>query len=344
MNWRIPAFLVAVGLFAAFIIFKAKPQLLPTILPGTNQVIPQIEADPLMISEMRKKNYPGSDFVIEQTLQDGSNYHQYVASYKSDGLKVYGLLTVPIGQKPQGGWSVIVFNHGYIPPAQYRTTEKYVVYVDYFARNGYVVFKSDYRGHGSSEGSPEGAYYSPAYTVDILNALASLKRYPEVNSNKIGMWGHSLGGNITLRLMVISPPDIKAGVIWGGVVGSYDDLINNWRRRTPFRLSPQEQASRNRTRLGLVNKYGSPSANPKFWDQIDPTAHLDSISGPIQLHHGLDDEEVPWQFSSGLKESLDKQNKSVEYYTYPGGDHNISSPNFELAMQRSLEFFNKYLK
>ena len=47
---------------------------------------------------------------------------------------------------------VVIFNHGYIPPAQHRTTERYVAYVDAFARNGYIVFRSDYRGHGNSEG------------------------------------------------------------------------------------------------------------------------------------------------------------------------------------------------
>ena len=49
---------------------------------------------------MRKKTYPGSALTIEQTLAPGSNYAQYIASYMSDGLKIYGLLTVPNGQKP----------------------------------------------------------------------------------------------------------------------------------------------------------------------------------------------------------------------------------------------------
>ena len=50
---------------------------------------------------MRKAQYPGSDLVIEQTLTNGANYHQYIASYLSQGLKIYGLLTVPIGSECQ---------------------------------------------------------------------------------------------------------------------------------------------------------------------------------------------------------------------------------------------------
>lgn len=312
-----------------------------------SQVIEQsqqkADVNPLMISVMREKNYPGSDLVIEQTLVDASNYYQYIASYKSEGLKIYGLLTVPTEDRPKEGWPVIIFNHGYIPPAQYRTTERYTAYVDSFARNGYIVFKPDYRGNGSSEGQPEGAYYSPAYAIDVLNALSSIKKYPDVNPQKVGMWGHSLGGNITLRNLVVNPQDIKAAVIWGGVVGTYDDLMNNWQRRVAFRPSPEEMALRNRSRQNLIQKYGTPAQNPNFWHSVDPNYSVQYIQVPIQLHAGLEDEEVPWQFSQGLNNRLKEAGKTVEFYTYPGADHNISQ-SFDLAMQRSLEFFDRYLK
>jgi dipeptidyl aminopeptidase/acylaminoacyl peptidase len=239
---------------------------------------------------------------------------------------------------------VIIFNHGYIPPEQYRTTERYVAYVAAFAKNGYIVFKPDYRGNGSSEGQPEGAYYSPAYAVDVLNALASLKRYPDANPGKIGMWGHSMGGNITLRDLVVDPTDIKVAVIWGGVVGSYDDLMNNWQRRVRYVPSTRELALRNNYRQSITTTYGTPASNPDFWNAIDPTYFLSDITAPIQLHTGGNDEEVPVDFSQKLYDKLTQLGKTVEYYNYPGGDHNISSPNFEVAMQRSIAFFDKYLK
>jgi uncharacterized protein len=145
------------------------------------------------------------------------------------GLKIYGLLTVPYADPPEGGHPAIVFNHGYIPPTVYVTTERYIAYVDWLARAGYVVFRIDYRGHDRSEGEASGAYGNPGYTVDVLNAVAALQQYPGVNPQKIGMWGHSMGGYLTLRSMVISP-DIKAGVIWAGVVASYPDMLTRWRR------------------------------------------------------------------------------------------------------------------
>lgn len=336
----IPVILLVLAITSAGIFyFRRQPNASAVVTtPNTSQ------DNPLSITAMRKGNYPGSGLAIEQTLTPGSNYRQYIASYMSEGLKIYGLLTIPDGTKPPAGWPVIIFNHGYIPPEQYRTTERYVAYVDAFARNGYIVFKSDYRGNGSSQGQPEGAYYSAAYAVDVLNALSSVKRYKDADPNRIGMWGHSMGGNITLRDMIVNTKDIKAAVIWGGVVGSYYDLANNWQHRVTYRPPAVELANRNSGRQQMVSMYGPPATSSAFWQSIDHTAYLSDIAASIQLHTGGSDEEVPVAFSQDLFASLQKIGKIVEYYNYPGGDHNISSPNFELAMQRSIDFFNKYLK
>jgi dipeptidyl aminopeptidase/acylaminoacyl peptidase len=291
---------------------------------------------------MREQEYPGSDVVIEQSLESGSNYSRYIASYKADGLKIFALLTVPGGKKPEGGWPVIVFNHGYIPPEQYRTTERYVAYVDAFARNGYIVFKPDYRGHGNSEGRPEGAYFSPAYTIDVLNAVSSIKKYPEADPDRIGMWGHSLGGHITLRSMVVSQ-DIKVGVIWAGVVASYEDMVNNWRRRRPWRPSQRENMAGRPSRQELTETFGTFEENRDFWDSISPITFAADVSGPIQLHHGTGDATVPVLFSQILSGKLEEAGREVELYTYEGDDHNISA-NFTSAAQRSVKFFDIHLK
>ncbi|HET9911425.1 MAG TPA: alpha/beta hydrolase, partial [Anaerolineales bacterium] len=175
------------------------PTQIPTIAPTATPV-----PHPLQIEAMRAREYPGSDIVIEETLDPGVSYSRYYVSYLSEGLKIYALMTVPNGEKPVTGWPVIIFNHGYIPPAVYRTTERYIAYVDLIARSGYIVFRSDYRGHDRSEGEAGGAYSNPGYTVDVLNAVTSMKRYPDADPNRIGMWGHSMGGYITLRSMVIT--------------------------------------------------------------------------------------------------------------------------------------------
>jgi uncharacterized protein len=310
---------------------------------ATRSAIARAAPTALMIEVMRGRAYPGSDLKIEQTLAPGSNYSRYVASYLSDGYRINGLLTVPTGNRPASGWPVIVFNHGFIPPAQYRTTERYVAYQDYFARAGYITYKSDYRGHGSSEGPADGGYGSPDYTVDVLNATASLRRYPGADAQRIGMWGHSMGGQATLRAMVVDK-GIKAGVIWSGVVASYPDLIENWHRGGPQpAVVPPTSGYGRRWRNELIAQYGTPEENPGFWASISPNSFLADISGPLQLHATDTDEEVPIAFSVSLAQEMKQAAKTVEYYAYAGDDHNLSK-SFGVAMQRSLAFFDKYVK
>jgi dipeptidyl aminopeptidase/acylaminoacyl peptidase len=249
-------------------------------------------------------------------------------------------MTVPNGEKPPTGWPVIIFNHGFIPPDVYVSTERYIAYVDLIARNGYIVFRSDYRGHGNSEGEAGGAYSRPDYTVDILNAVASMKRYPDADPNRIGMWGHSMGGYITLRSMVIND-DIKAGVIWAGVVASYPDLLTRWRRGTGASSTPTPNPRS--WRLALVQQYGTPEENPAFWNSISANSYLNDLSGPIQLHHGTWDADVPLEFSETLYFQMLDVNQYVELYKYEGDNHNISN-YFSTAMQRTIEFFDRFVK
>lgn len=312
----------------------------PTETP-TLTLTPTPTLHPLAIQAMRERDYPGSDITIEQTLAPGDVYYRYLASYQSEDLKIYALLTVPFGEKPATGWPVIIFNHGYIPPAEYRTTERYVAYVDRIARSGYIVFRPDYRGHGSSEGIARGAYGSPDYVVDVLNAVASVKHYPDADPNRLGMWGHSMGGYLTLRSMVISH-DLRAGVIWAGVVGSYPDLVYRW-RPTPIPTPDVTVTPSSRWRTGWIQMYGSPEDNPDFWASVSANSFLSDLSGPLQLHHGTADTTVPLEFSKTLNQQMLDAGQTVELYTYPGAGHNITS-FFSLAMQRTVKFFNTYVK
>jgi len=295
---------------------------------------------PLEISAMRAREYPGSDIVIEQELDPGVGYSRYYVSYMSEGLKIYALMTVPNGEKPITGWPVIIFNHGYISPDVYVTTERYIAYVDLIARAGYIVFRSDYRGHDRSEGEARGTYSRPDYVIDVLNATASMKRHPDADPNRMGMWGHSMGGYITLRSMVITD-DIKAGVIWAGVVGSYEDIIYNWRRGTS--ASPPSAPRPGSWRTTYTNRYGSPEENPEFWNSISANSYLDEISGPLQLHHGTADTDVPVEFSENLFYQMLDADQYVELYKHSGDNHNISN-YFSSAMQKTIEFFDRFVK
>jgi dienelactone hydrolase len=308
-------------------------------LPTISQRIDPDGVHPLTIAFLRKQTYPGSPLAVEQTLDPGVNYNRYLVSYRSEGLKIYGLLTVPLGERPVTGWPVIIFNHGYIPPEQYRTTERYTIYLDGFARNGYMVLRPDFRGHGNSEGVANGAYGHPDYTIDVLNAVASVKQLGDADPKRIGMWGHSMGGYLTLRAMVVTQ-EIKAGVIWSGVVASYEDLLRLWANTAEIILIPERAR---RWRSELLEQYGTPQENPLFWNSISSNFYVADLSGPIQLHHGTGDFVVPFVFSDLLYEDILAAQGAVEYYTYPGDDHNLSA-YFTTAMNRSVAFFDTYVK
>lgn len=292
---------------------------------------------------MRAGNYPGSKITIEQTLSPMPTYNRYIASYQSGGLKIYALLLVPKGIKPQDGWPVIILNHGYITPELYTPDGNYIAYADAFARNGYIVFKPNYRGNGKSDGAPASTYYSPDYTVDDLNAITSIKIYPDSNPAKIGVWGHSMGGQITLKDVVINRTDIKAAVIWGGVVGLYNDIINNWQDRVSYQPTAEDMALRLQNLSNLEGIYGTPQTNSAFWNSVDPNSYLKDITAPLQIDVGLADIQVPPDFSTGLYNRMTAAGKVVEYYEYPGANHDINQ-SFTLAMKRTIDFFNRHLK
>lgn len=309
-----------------------------------------IEASPISIDGLRQRKIEGSNFIIEQDLQDEPNYKQYVVSYISESYKIYALLTIPKGEMPEGGYSAIIFNHGYIPPNQYKTTEKYVAYVDYLAKSGFVVLKPDLRGHGKSEGIATGTYFSNAYTIDVISALKSLQKDNQINPNKIGLWGHSMSGNLVLRSMLIND-EFKAGVIWAGAVYSYEDFAkygisdNSYRRANPmsqvFLDSPNREKSEEIEKLR--NRIFKIDFTQSFWKSISLTQNLKYLNAPIQIHHAENDDVVDIGYSRDLKMSLDDAQKTSELYEYKGGGHNINSPYFEQAMKRTVEFFKKYL-
>jgi dipeptidyl aminopeptidase/acylaminoacyl peptidase len=316
-----------------------------TPTPTVTEVVFEIGQE-LTIDYLRDLEITASEITFEQRLNDRSNYHQHLVSYISEGNKIYGLLTIPFVEPPEGGFKAIVFNHGYIPPTAYRTTERYTAYVDYLARSGFVVFKIDYRGHGQSQGLPTGSYFSPGYTIDAITALKSLQMLDFVDPQGIGLWGHSMAGNLVLRAMLVEP-DVKAGVIWAGAVYSYDDFgqygIDDNTYRPPATSEAQDSADPRRRSREIFETYGRPDTALDYWKAVSLTENLQYLTHPLQLHHAEDDSVVNIGYSYGLAAALQENGLSYEFYAYEGGGHNLISPYFDQAMLRTVEFFRKNL-
>lgn len=320
---------------------------IPTAAPLPTSTQPLFEVGlEITVDYLQNIEISGSAISYHEELPPNNRYERHIVSYLSEGNQIYGLLTTPLGDPPPDGYPAIVFNHGYIPPANYRTTERYEAYVDYLARSGFVVFKIDFRGHGQSEGQPSGAYFSPGYTIDAIAALKSLQTLAFIDPGGIGMWGHSMAGNVVLRAMLIEP-DIQAGVIWSGAVYSYDDFakygISDNTYRPPPTPEDPEAAERRRERQEIFDTYGRPGSGSEYWQEVSLTAHLDALNQPLQIHHAEDDPVVNIGYSRDLAKALEEHQKEHQFYSYHGGGHNIVSPYFDTAMQRTVQFFRENL-
>lgn len=293
----------------------------------------------LTIPYLRSLNYQSSLGELAK-ISEKNNYISYLTSYTSEGLQVNGLLTIPKGQKPENGWPAIVFVHGYIAPDLYQTTSNYLSYVDYLAKSNFVVFKIDLRGHHKSEGEPGGAYYSSDYVIDTLSAFEALKASDFVDPERIGLWGHSMGGNVVFRSFVIK--NIPAIVIWSGAVYSYEDMSKYGINDNSYR-PPSENTERRRYREELRRIYGDFNPDNPFWQQVAPTNYLDNVSGTIQIHHALNDSVVDIGYSRDLINLLETTNIIHELREYSSGGHNIEGNSFTQAMQSTVEFFQENL-
>jgi uncharacterized protein len=184
------------------------------------------------------------------------------------------------------------------------------------------------------------------HTIDAISALKGLQTLDIIDPQGIGMWGHSMAGNLVLRAMLIEP-DIKAGVIWAGAVYSYQDFIkygiedNNYRPPENPEI-PGRSVSQRRSQE-IFNAYGPPDNQADYWQAVSLTNNIEFLTRPLQLHHAQDDSVVNIGYAFDLAAVLQENSKEYEFYTYPGGGHNLLSPYFEQAMLRTVAFFKNNL-
>lgn len=294
----------------------------------------------LSVPSLRQIEYQ-STIIDTEVLRDYPSYTSNLATYTSENFRINALLTIPKGDMPDGGWPAIVFVHGYIPPSLYKTTERYVDYVDALARSGFVVFKIDLRGHGESEGNASGAYFSGDYVIDTLNARAALAATDYVHDEKIGLWGHSMAGNVVMRAIAVDTT-IPAAVIWAGAVYTYEDMQQYGIDDNSYR-PPTDSSERRRARDTLFETFGQVSLENEFWQSVTPITYAPEMNTAVQVHHAKNDTVVSIEYSRTLLTLLKEAGVSVELFEYELGGHDIEGSSFSQAMQRTIEFYRTHL-
>lgn len=197
--------------------------------------------DDLSINALRERSF-GSSISIEAQPAHGS-HDTFIASYQSDGLRVYSRIDVPAAPVPEGGYPVVLFVHGWAgieaaPKSNFYLDDdsNYQAMIASYVEAGFVVFTPGWRGHGTVNGVPadgiqfmqawdNGSYLSPVfYAIDVLNLLDSLVTFEkaELNLGSVNMVAHSQGGDVALLALAIAGEGsgvvtgISSASIWSG--------------------------------------------------------------------------------------------------------------------------------
>jgi dipeptidyl aminopeptidase/acylaminoacyl peptidase len=170
------------------------------------------------------------------------------------------------------------------------------------------------------------------YTIDVIAAARALRAsgLPQVDTEKIGYLGRSMGGGIGYNVAAVAPNEYDAIVLYAPVSANYVDNFNKWARNMPAVATP------------IIERFGSPEDTPEFWAGISAENYFDRIDDPIMIHHGSSDDTCQLAWSERAASQMQALDKNVTLHVYEGEQHAFG-PQWELSMQRSVEFFQQNL-
>ena len=276
---------------------------------------------------LMEKEFDGRDLKLRRVLAENESYTRYYITYKSGELTISGIMNVPKGEGP---FPVLFLNHGYIAPAVYTNGRGLKREQDYLARAGYVVVHSDYRNHADSDKDPSNEVnFRLGYTDDVINAIMAVKNsgLSFVDASRVGLLGHSMGGGVSLNIMVVRPDLVDGVVLFAPVSADFRDNFTRWLERRP------EVAQE------IISTYGRPEDNPGFWDNISASTFFERAVMPVMIHHGTADKDVPIAWSDVLYKALIAHNDAVTYHVYPNEPHEFTVAWPEV-MKKTKSFFD----
>jgi dipeptidyl aminopeptidase/acylaminoacyl peptidase len=207
-------------------------------------------------------------------------------------------------------------------PGSYRM---YYSLCQYFAQQGYVILTPDYRGSsGYSRDWSTGVYMGVGVndTADVASGADYLKTLSYVDPDRIGVFGLSYGGFLTLQAMTVDPTLWRAGIDVAGVV--------DWATYGAGYTTP---------------RLGTPVQNPEIYNISAPIQHMDKLVRPLLILHGTNDRNVAFSDSLRLFDRLIKLGKPFESQIYPGEIHFFRRDIvLRDAWKRAEDFFERTVK
>ena len=195
----------------------------------------------------------------------------------------------------------------------------------YLAQQGYVVITPDYRGSsGYSRDWATGVHMGLGVSdaADVASSADYLKTLDYVDPERIGVWGLSYGGYLTLQALTRDPLLFRCGINVAGVV--------DWATYGAGYTTP---------------RLGTPVENPEIYRVSAPIYHLEHLARPLLVLHGTNDRNVAFRDSLRLWDELLKLGKDFEMGVYPGEIHFFRRAHIlRDAWRRAEDFFDRHLK
>ncbi|MGH9350460.1 MAG: prolyl oligopeptidase family serine peptidase [Vicinamibacterales bacterium] len=283
-------------------------------------------ATPVRLTDSMPASVDRSKFIEPQLI-----------SYPSrDGKPVRANLFVPPNLDRSRRHPAIVWIHGDLVTQNYdgwhirRDYGAYYSFHQYLMqRGGYVVLAPDYRGStGYGKDWRLGVYRDLGGNDawDVSAGVDYLKTLGYVDTERIGVWGLSYGGFLTLRAMIITPTAFRAGIDVSGVT-DWGDYV------------------RDPGQPWLHARMGTPDDNPAQYEQGAPVRQVSTIVRPLMVLGSTADTNVPYEQSVRLVDELLKAGKDVEFMMYPGELHYFHREHvLRDAWRRVERFFDMHLR
>jgi dipeptidyl aminopeptidase/acylaminoacyl peptidase len=251
------------------------------------------------------------------------------------GVTLHGQLFLP--RNPKGKLSGLVFMHGG-PRRQMMLGFHYMDYYhnayaenQYLASRGYAVLSVNYRlgvmyGRAFRE-APNGIWRGAAEYKDVVAAGRYLQSLPEMDREKIGLWGGSYGGFLTAMGLAHDSDLFKAGVDFHGV-HDWSVFLTERPYFGNLALRPPDVE----TAVKLA------------WDS-SPDAYVSTWKSPVLLIHGDDDRNVPFSQTVDLVQRLRAQHVPFEQLIIPDEIHGfLRWKDWIRAYAATADFFDRTLK
>jgi len=249
---------------------------------------------------------------------------EYGTIQAHDGQTLHYSMIKPANFDASKRYPVFLFTYG--GPHSQRVTRQWGnLFNQYMAQQGFVVFVLDNRGSSRRERAFTDVIYGNlgAHEVeDQLTGIDWLAQQSFVDPKRVGVFGWSYGGFMTLRLLEAGSDKIAMGVA----------------------VAPVTDWSLYDTHYTEQFVGATPQSDPAAYERSGVFAHLDGLKSPLLLVHGMADDNVLFTNSTRLIDALVNRNVKFELMTYPGAKHGISSRAGQRHVYGLIEaFFKKSL-